>query len=400
MKNQSLDADDFTARPRSRVIKASTARSGNEYAAQPRPASHRSTTRTALDRASHAYGESHLTERESAVAEAPVRARSAQRDHLPEGSTPAQRSATRQTHREQAHRTRADANSGGNLPPATPWYLQRWVKFTGMGLLLALMIAAAFLKPIDNSSESQIDSALTRALIGFGIARTLNGVISVAQGTEFAVQPAGVGVNFSPGEILDPINDLVERFSWVMLVATSSLGVQKILLDVSSWIGVSFMLAGAAVFFLLTRMQNGRASSLAKFASRLLLVMLLVRFLVPLGAIANDWVYRQFLQPQFETSSQQLEAASERIREISTRQSEAPDQAQSLRQKARNIYQSMTSKFDFDGMLNDYRQSAENVSEHAVNLIVVFLLQTIIFPLVFLYVVYRAFRYLLLPPTT
>lgn len=267
-----------------------------------------------------------------------------------------------------------------------------------MGLLLALMIAAAFLKPIDHSSESQIDSALTRALIGFGIARTLNGVISVAQGTEFAVQPAGVGVNFSPGEILDPINDLVERFSWVMLVATSSLGVQKILLDVSSWIGVSFMLAGAAVFWLLTRMQNGAASSLAKFASRLLLVMLLVRFLIPLGAIANDWVYRQFLQPQFETSSQELEAASERIREISSRQSEEPQQAESLRQKARNIYQSMTSKFDFDGMLDDYRESAENVSEHAVNLIVVFLLQTILFPLLFLYIVYRAFRYLLLPP--
>lgn len=281
-----------------------------------------------------------------------------------------------------------------------PWYRSKWFKIAIMALLLALMIAAAFLKPIDNSSESQIDSALTRALIGFGIARTLNGVISVAQGTEFAVQPAGVGVNFSPGEILDPINDLVERFSWVMLVATSSLGIQKILLDVSSWIGVSFMLAGAGFFWLLTRMQSGAASSIAKLASRLLLVMLIVRFLVPLGSIANDWVYRQFLQPQYETSSQQLEAASDRIREISTRQSEEPTAAASLRDRARSIYQSMTSKFDFDGMLQDYRASAEDVSEHAVNLIVVFLLQTVLFPLAFLYFVYRAFRYLLLPPTS
>lgn len=273
-----------------------------------------------------------------------------------------------------------------------------WIKYSLMAVAIALLIAVSFMKPIDKSSESQIDSAMTRALIGFGIARTLNGVISVAQGTEFAVQPAGVGVNFSPGEILDPVNDLVERFSWVMLVATSSLGIQKILLEVSSWIGISFMLAGAAFFWLLTKWQSGKASAMATFASRLLLLMLLLRFLIPVGAIANDWVYRQFLEPRFETSSQELEVASERIREISTRTSNPAPEADSIRQKAKNLYNSMTSKFDFDGMLMDYRNSAENVSEHAVNLIVVFLLQTILFPLLFLYLVYRAFRYLLLPP--
>lgn len=276
--------------------------------------------------------------------------------------------------------------------------MPRWAKYSLMAIAIALMVAVSFMKPIDKSSESQIDSAMTRALIGFGIARTLNGVISVAQGTEFAVQPAGVGVNFSPGEILDPINDLVERFSWVMLVATSSLGIQKILLEVSSWIGISFMLAGAALFWLLTKWQGGRAAALATFASRLLLVMLVLRFLIPLGSIANDWVYHQFLEPRFESSSQQLEVASERIRELSTRASEPEPEADSIRQKAKNLYNSMTSKFDFEGMLEDYRSSAENVSEHAVNLIVVFLLQTILFPLLFLFLIYRAFRYLLLPP--
>jgi len=77
------------------------------------------------------------------------------------------------------------------------------VKYGLMALAVAVMVAVSLMKPIDNSSQSQLDSALTRAMIGFGLARTLNGVISVAQGTEFAVQPAGVGVNFSPGEILD-----------------------------------------------------------------------------------------------------------------------------------------------------------------------------------------------------
>jgi len=89
--------------------------------------------------------------------------------------------------------------------------------------------------------------------------------------------------------------------------------------------------------------------------------------------------------------------AGTRIREINSRNSESPAAADSLRQKAGNIYQSVTSKFDFDGMLNDYQESAESVTEHAINLIVVFVLQTVIFPLLFLYLVYRAFRFLFLP---
>jgi hypothetical protein len=271
------------------------------------------------------------------------------------------------------------------------------LRYLSMALFVLALVAVSVFKPIDHSSESQLDSALTRALIGFGIARTLNGVISVAQGTEFAVQPAGVGVNFSPGEILDPVNDLVERFSWVMLFATSSLGIQKILLEVSSWSGISFMLAGAGLFWLLTRWRSGTASQLASIASRLLLLVLLIRFLIPVGSLANDWVYRQFLEPKFEASSQQLEEAGDRIREINSRNTEPPAEADSLREKAKNLYQSVTSKFDFDGMLDDYKASAETVTEHAVNLIVVFLLQTVIFPLLFLYLVYRLFRMLLLP---
>jgi len=271
------------------------------------------------------------------------------------------------------------------------------VKYGLMAFAIVALVAVSLMKPIDNSSQSQLDSALTRAMIGFGLARTLNGVISVAQGTEFAVQPAGVGVNFSPGEILDPINDLVERFSWVMLLATSSIGVQKILLEVSSWTGISVLLAGAGLFFLLTRLRNSSIARMADVAGKVLLAMLLVRFLIPVGSLANDWVYKQFLQPQYEQSSAELEIASNRIREISTRQTKAEENDGSLKERAKNLYNSMTSKFDFDGMLDDYKSSAENVSEHAINLIVVFMLQTIVFPLLFLYLIYRLFRSVLLP---
>lgn len=47
----------------------------------------------------------------------------------------------------------------------------------------------------------------------------------MAQGTEVAVEPAGVGVIFTPGQILDPVNDLLEQFSNLMLAASVAFGI-------------------------------------------------------------------------------------------------------------------------------------------------------------------------------
>ena len=109
-------------------------------------------------------------------------------------------------------------------------------------LVAVAAVAIALTGFADDTSDDYADQALKRALVTFAVARTLNGVISVAQGTEVAVEPAGVGVVFTFGQILDPINDLVERFSTVMLVATSSLGLQNVLLDITGWWGTSALL--------------------------------------------------------------------------------------------------------------------------------------------------------------
>ena len=53
----------------------------------------------------------------------------------------------------------------------------------------------------------------------------MNGVISVVQSIELSVSlGAGVGVNF--GEVLDPLNDLIERFSTLVLYGLAGLGLQ------------------------------------------------------------------------------------------------------------------------------------------------------------------------------
>ena len=69
-------------------------------------------------------------------------------------------------------------------------------------ILIAAIVAVTGIA--DDVSRQQAEQGLKRALATFAIARTLNGVISVAQGTELAVEPGGVGVIMTPGQILDP----------------------------------------------------------------------------------------------------------------------------------------------------------------------------------------------------
>ena len=46
--------------------------------------------------------------------------------------------------------------------------------------------------------DAQVDAGLKRALATYAAARALNAVISVAQGTEVALEPGGVGVVLAP----------------------------------------------------------------------------------------------------------------------------------------------------------------------------------------------------------
>lgn len=75
---------------------------------------------------------------------------------------------------------------------------------------------------------------LSKAMVAFGLAKGLNAVISLLQGTELSLTPVGIGINLSIGEVLDPFNDMVERFLWVMLLYSVSLGIQKIVLMISA----------------------------------------------------------------------------------------------------------------------------------------------------------------------
>ena len=209
-------------------------------------------------------------------------------------------------------------NNPAKTNPGRP-AVTRWLLI----LLVSVTVLLSALTPVDRLAETQYNALFQRALITFALARTLNGVISAVQGTELALQPAGVGVTLTPGQVLDPINDLVERFSWVMLGATMSLGVQQVLLDVGQWWGVKVLLGALALLWLWFRLRRpidraGRTGGSEKMIFRLFIIVAFIRFAVPVAMIANEGLYRVFLETRFEESTQVIESAGTEIKDVSS----------------------------------------------------------------------------------
>jgi hypothetical protein len=266
-------------------------------------------------------------------------------------------------------------------------------------LIMVLAVAGAATGFLDHAGEAYAESALKRALIAFGLARTVNGVISVAQGTEVSIEPAGIGVTLAPGEILDPINDLVERFSWVVLAAATSLGVQRVLLEVASWLPLSIALAlalGAAALCASRTALSGTRAARIVYASAALLFVL--RFAAPLAAVAVSGLYHAFLEPRYSTASTGLESSASSLRAINAdseggaEDESATDAPRTMLDRARRAYEAAGNALDVRRRIDALTDAAARLTDQTIDLIVVFTIETLLLPLLFLWVLLAVLR--------
>ena len=95
------------------------------------------------------------------------------------------------------------------------------IKIILITAILAVVLIS-WLSILDKRSSSYVDAALVDSTVAFGIARGMNAVISVLQSTtlEFSMV---AGVSVSLGEMLDPLNDLIEDYSSLMKLSIGCL---------------------------------------------------------------------------------------------------------------------------------------------------------------------------------
>ena len=254
-----------------------------------------------------------------------------------------------------------------------------------LAICMAAIVVCSWLGPLDAPATEQVDAGLKRALISFATARALNGVISVVQGTQVSAQPFGVGVNLTPGQLLAPLSELVKHFSDLMLAASIAFGIQKVLISVGGYWLISLALTAAALGW--TWFHFGRIPPPA-WLSRAVVILLMLRFAIPLVTIGTDLLSQKFLVADYVSSQRAIESSSGQVAMLNP-PIPASTEAQGTWDKVKDwISKSADVKTHFE----DLKKTAEQAIEHIVKIMVIFMLQTLVIPLLLLWGLYGVLR--------
>lgn len=291
--------------------------------------------------------------------------------------------------------------------------------------LVMLFVLFSWSKDISEMANAQVDSGLKRALVSFASARALNAIISVVQGTEVVVQPLGIGITLALGQVLDPINDLVEQFSSIMLVASVAFGIQKLLLT----IGSAWLVSAAVTVLALIWAGLFWIDKVPELLSRLLVVVVFLRLVMPVTLIGSAFIFEKFLVSDYQTSLLALDQTKAELKRlngdpgipaapltaappasVSEPSSDkkgllagAMEALSSAKNAALAAKDKMADAMDVSAAkvqakFENVQAMAERTAERVITLIVVFLMQTIVVPLILLLVLYRLLGGLV-PPT-
>ncbi len=266
-------------------------------------------------------------------------------------------------------------------------------------LLSFIIVFVSYSIDIDKKGETIVEDSLSNAIKVFAVAKGLNGAISLAQGTEINAPLLTISI----GEVLDPINDLVEQFSWIMLASITSLGIQKILLNFVT--GDIFTLIVVIAIIILNIWMFVRFSNDIKIRDiffRVTIVLIFLRFSIPIMSMLNSFVYEHYVKNDYniEISKNLIEQSSKDINNITnktiTDKETISPKNESLYDSVKQSFNSVTNNiFNLDyykTKVKEYQDTTEKTSDYILNLIIAFSFKTIFFPLIFLFLLYQLLK--------
>lgn len=159
-----------------------------------------------------------------------------------------------------------------------------------LSALVLLFLVLAWSRVLDTWSLAYLGDALAGSGAIYATARSVNALVSVLQGTEVNA----VFISFTIGEVLDPINDLIERFSGLVLLALGSLALQQLLIGILSHEASNLLFSAAALACVALTLRA--PPPLRERGLRVLIFVLVLRLLLPAIVLVESAVERIYLR--------------------------------------------------------------------------------------------------------
>jgi predicted membrane channel-forming protein YqfA (hemolysin III family) len=146
-----------------------------------------------------------------------------------------------------------------------------------------------------------------------------------------------------------------------------------------------FLFAAAAGFLVVIWAPRSTAAQYAGPALRILLFLLFVRFAVPVLIVGTTLISDAFLAPEQEAATAILRDTTADIERINDEAQAVSADDQSFMDRLGEMIDESLESMRVGDRLQELKESASNAAEHIVSLIAIFVLQTILLPLLFLW---------------
>ena len=177
-------------------------------------------------------------------------------------------------------------------------------------ILIVLAITIAWLGSFDKTAGIYINDSIKNTAILYGTARGINAIVSLIQSMEIGAVIASVHF----GELLDPINDTIERFSEIMTYAIISLTLQKILLEIVEHNIFNILLTLSGLSLLLQLFVGNRRY--IDFSLKTLLTLVFIRLSLSLVLILNMGADRIFIADKIVKEQTSVQAITPDLNNI------------------------------------------------------------------------------------
>jgi hypothetical protein len=163
---------------------------------------------------------------------------------------------------------------------------------------------------LDKSADRYFKNSITKAGIAYATCRVINATMSLIKESNVQLQPAGMGITLAIGQIVDPVDDATERLSDVMATVIVSLGVEKLLYDISVSLVPRLLSILLLVLLFLLWFKKEKFNKISKILLKVIVIILFARLCLPLSALVNNFVHKNFFEKRIEMAKHQLSLGS------------------------------------------------------------------------------------------
>lgn len=279
---------------------------------------------------------------------------------------------------------------GGAHRVALAFMLSMVLAASASGFLERRILGPA-LAPAEVSAVDTLNRSLALAAASYGSARLVDRGIALVSEAELTLPVIG-GVAVKPGQFFKPLQDMAERYSDIMVVAMASVGIQRVLLELGHNAAVVVLGSAVAISLLFALLMPALSWRLARLARGMLVLLIVARLMVPLSVVGVGVVSDTVLDERRFQAQQQLDIATAELQQADIESGMAQDSGLmawlgDLRDETAD-------------MALNVRQFSDDMVDRFIQLLVVYLLETLLLPLGMLVILGWIVRNLALPPAT